>query len=99
MARAPGADRPPARSLLANGVPLIVNVLAAGVGGFVFWIVTARSVEPAVVAEASAMVASMFGVAQLSLQHLMANVPPLIAASPRPRRLAGHAYLLGATLT
>jgi hypothetical protein len=99
LTRAPRAARPPAHSLLANGVPLIVNVLAAGVGGFVFWIVTARSVEPAVVAEASAMVASMFGVAQLSLQHLMANVPPLIAASPRPRRLAGHAYLLGATLT
>ena len=85
--------------MLANGLPLIVNVLAAGVGGFVFWIVTARSVEPAAVAEATAMVASMFGVAQLSQQHLIANLPPLIAASPRPRRLAGNAYVMAAVLT
>ncbi len=97
--RAPGDTRPPARSLIANGVPLIVNVLGAGVAGFVFWIVTARSVEPSVVAQASAMVASMFGVAQLSQQHLIANVPPLIAASPHPRRVAGRAYSLAAVLT
>ena len=91
--------RPPARSLIANGVPLIVNVLGAGVAGFVFWIVTARAVDPSVVAQATAMVASMFGVAQLSQQHLIVNVPPLIAASPHPRRVAGRAYLLAAVLT
>src|SRR3954454_10089521 len=95
-----GSDaRPPARSLIANGVPLIVNVLGAGVAGFVFWIVTARSVDPSVVAQATAMVASMFGVAQLSQQHLIVNVPPLIAASPHPRRVAGRAYALAAGLT
>ena len=62
---------------MANGLPLAMNVLAAGLGGFLFWIVTARSAEPAVVAHATAMVASMFGVAQLSQQHLIDNVPPL----------------------
>jgi hypothetical protein len=41
----------------------------------------------------------MFGVAQLSQQHLIVNVPPLIAASPHPRRVAGRAYTLAAGLT
>ena len=99
VTRAPTTVKAPAHSLIANGVPLIVNVLGAGLAGFLFWIVTARSVDPSVVAQATAMVASMFGVAQLSQQHLIANVPPLIAASPHPRRVAGRAYLLAAALT
>jgi hypothetical protein len=84
---------------MSNGLPLMVNVLGAGLGGFVFWIVTARSVPPAVVAQASAMVSAMFGVAQLSQQHWIANLPQLITASPRPRRVAGLAYAMATAST
>ncbi len=71
----------------------MINVFVSGIGGFAFWIIAARSAEPAVVAQASAMITSILGVTTLSQQSLVANVPILIAGSPRPRRVAGHAYV------
>ena len=64
----------------------MINVFVSGVGGFPFWIIAARSAEPAVVAQASAMITSILGVTTLSQQSLVVNVPILIAGSPRPRR-------------
>jgi hypothetical protein len=87
------------RGLAINGGALIVNVFVSGIGGFVFWIIAARNAEPAVVARASAMVTSILGVVTLSQQSLAVNVPILIAGSPRPRRLAGRAYLSALVLT
>jgi len=45
------------------------------------------------------MVTSMLGVITLSQQSLVVNLPILIAGSPRPRRLAGHAYLAALAIT
>src|SRR3954453_8076891 len=87
------------RALAINGGALIINVSASGVGGFLFWIIAARSAEPGDVARASAMVTSMLGVITLSQQSLVVNLPILIAGSPRPRRLAGHAYLAALAIT
>jgi len=77
----------------------MINVFVTGIGGFVFWIIAARSAEPADVARASAMVTSILGVTTLSQQSLVVNVPILIAGSPRPRRIAGHAYLAALAIT
>jgi hypothetical protein len=87
------------RGLAINGGALIVNVFVTGLGGFFFWIIAARNAEPAVVAQGSAMITSILGVQTLSQQSLVLNVPILIAGSPRPRRLAGHAYLAALLLT
>jgi len=86
-------------SLAVNGGALIINVIASGLSGFVFWIIAARAVEPAVVARATAMVITMLAVVSLSQQSLTVNIPVLIAGSPRPRRLAGKAYVCGVSLT
>jgi len=88
------------RGLAINGGALMANVFVSGIGGFLFWILAARAAEPAVVARASAMVTSILGITTISQQSLVLNVPILIAGSPRPRRVAGHAYLaaLGMTL-
>jgi hypothetical protein len=85
--------------LAINGGALIVNVFVSGIGGFAFWVIAARSAEPAVVAQASAMITSMLGVTTLSQQSLVVNIPLLIAGSPRPRRLAGRAYLAALAIT
>jgi hypothetical protein len=87
------------RGLAVNGGALIVNVFVSGMGGFAFWIIAARSVEPAVVAHASAMITSILGVVTLSQQSLVVNIPILIAGSPQPRRLAGRAYVAALSLT
>ena len=70
----------------------MMNVLTTGVTGLVFWIIVARSVAPAVIAQSSAMVTQMLTVVTLSQQGLAANVPVLIAGARNPRRIAGHAY-------
>ena len=87
------------RGLAANGGALIVNVFVSGMGGFAFWIIAARSVEPAVVAQATVMITSILGVVSLSQQSLVVNIPILIAGSPQPRRLAGRAYIGALSLT
>jgi hypothetical protein len=87
------------RGLAVNGGALIVNVFVSGIGGFAFWIIAARSVQPAVVAHATAMITSILGVVSLSQQSLVVNIPILIAGSPRPRRLAGRAYIGALSLT
>ncbi|MEP7113233.1 MAG: hypothetical protein ABI862_08210 [Ilumatobacteraceae bacterium] len=87
------------RGLAVNGGALIVNVFVSGIGGFAFWIIAARSVEPDVVAHASAMITSILGVVTLSQQSIVVNIPILIAGSPRPRRLAGRAYIAALSLT
>jgi hypothetical protein len=86
-------------SLAVNGGALIVNVITGGVTGFVFWIVVARAVEPDVVAEATAMVTTMLSIVTLSQTSLAVNVPVLIAAARRPRRLAAFAYGGAAAMT
>lgn len=87
------------RGLAVNGGALIVNVFVSGIGGFVFWIVAARSAQPAVVAHASAMITSLLGVTTLSQQSLVFNIPILLAGSPRPRRLAAHSYIAALGIT
>jgi hypothetical protein len=87
------------RGLAVNGGALMINVFVSGIGGFAFWIIAARSADPAVVARASAMVTSILGVTTLSQQSLVVNLPILIAGSPRPRRVAGHAYLAALAIT
>ena len=69
------------RGLAANGGALIVNVFVSGMGGFAFWIIAARSVEPAAVAQATAMITSILGVVSLSQQSLVVNLPILIAGA------------------
>src|SRR4051812_24026291 len=87
------------RGLAINGGALMMNVFVSGIGGFAFWIIAARSADPAVVARASAMVTSIIGVTTLSQQSLVLNVPILIAGSPRPRQIAGRAYLAALAIT
>jgi O-antigen/teichoic acid export membrane protein len=87
------------RGLAVNGGALIVNVFVSGIGGFAFWIIAARSVEPASVAQATAMITSILGVVSVSQQSLVVNLPILIAGSPRPRRLAGRTYIGALSLT
>lgn len=85
--------------LASNGGALILNVLVSGLGGFVFWIVVARNASTQAVAEATALVSTMLGVLLLSQRPLTANLPPLIAAAPRPRRMAGRAYAASTVIT
>lgn len=101
-----GLSRPTSRrprigrqSLAANGGALVVNVFVSGVGGFVFWIVTARSADPRAVAEATALVNAMFGILVISQQTFVLNMPPLIAAAPFPAALLrrGYAWSVGLT--
>jgi len=87
------------RGLAINGGALMLNVFVSGLGGFAFWIIAARSAEPSVVARTSAMVTSIIGVTTLSQQSLVVNVPILIAGSPRPRRVAGRAYVAALAIT
>lgn len=85
--------------LATNGGSLILNVLASGLGGFVFWIVVANNASTTAVSQAAALISAMLGVLMLSQQTIIANIPPLIAAAPRPRRLAATAYVVASTMT
>jgi hypothetical protein len=87
------------KSLAVNGGALIVNVITGGLTGFVFWIVAARAVAPATVAQASAMVTTMLSIVTLSQTSLAVNVPLLIAGARRPRRLAAASYAAALALT
>lgn len=85
--------------LAANGGSLILNVLVSGFGGFVFWIVVANNATTTVVSQAAALISAMLGVLMLAQQNIIANVPPLIAASPRPKKLAKTAYTVASVMT
>jgi len=85
--------------LAANGGSLILNVVVSGIGGFVFWIVVANNASTQSVAQAAALVSSMLGVLMLSQQAFITNLPPMIAASPDPRRFAARCYAGAAALT
>ncbi len=87
------------KSLATNGGSLILNVLVSGVGGFVFWIMVANAAPKAAVAQGAALVSAMLGVMVISQQSVVANVPPLIAASPRPRRFALQFYAAASVIT
>lgn len=72
----------------------MVNVIVSGAGGFLFWILAARKASTSAVAEASALITAMIGVLQITQQMLIANLPVMITASPRPARLLKQTYLL-----
>ena len=62
LGRMPAEDEPSKLmhcQIEINGGALMLNVFVSGIGGFVFWIVAARAAEPAVVAQASAMITSI----------------------------------------
>lgn len=85
--------------LATNGGSLILNVLVSGFGGFIFWIVVANNATPTAVSQGTALISAMLGVLMLSQQTISANIPPLIAAAPRPRQLAAKAYGIATLMT
>jgi O-antigen/teichoic acid export membrane protein len=80
------------RGLAVNGGALIVNVLASGVLGFVFWVVAARMAEPDTVSHASTAVTAILAVVSLAQQNFVLTLPALLAVSPEPKRLVRTTY-------
>jgi O-antigen/teichoic acid export membrane protein len=87
------------RGLAVNGGALIVNVLASGVLGFVFWVAAARLAEPDTVSRASAAVTAIIAVVSLAQQNFVLTLPSLLAVSPEPKRLVTTTYRVALGVT
>jgi O-antigen/teichoic acid export membrane protein len=87
------------RGLAVNGGALIVNVLASGVLGFVFWVAAARLAAPDTVSRASAAVTAIIAVVSLAQQNFVLTLPSLLAVSPEPKRLVRTTYRVALAVT
>ena len=87
------------RGLAVNGGALILNVVASGLTGLVFWVLAARVAAPAVVANASTAITAIIAVVSLTQQSFVFTLPSLLAVSPAPRRLARNTYALSLAIT
>lgn len=87
------------RGLAVNGGALILNVLAAGALGFVFWVAAARLAAPETVSRASAAVTAIIAVVSLAQQNFVLTLPPLLAVSPEPKRLVRNTYRIALGVT